>query len=195
MTRTHLELNVAFGNWRQQKICLCKKYISAKGPLLSLACCPVWTCRSCECKCWCIWTESVCVFRHRDQPVFCSVCSKTVCDNSEQCCCVARHSPFLIAMPLRIGSLVSGQTRLVAEPHSQGQASMVLAQLSPVQPVQSTMALFLEVVPPASRSHKMSLTTSTNLLFGATSYCALSFYVCCFMLWPCVVPGTGCTVT
>lgn len=46
------------------------------------------------------------------------------------------------------------QTRLVADLYSQGQASMVLAQLGLVQPVQCSMALskFLEVVPPASRS-------------------------------------------
>lgn len=57
-------------------------------------------------------------------------------------------------MPLRIEGLVSGQTRLVAELYSQGQPSMVLAQLSLVQPVQSSMAesKFLEVIPPASRS-------------------------------------------
>lgn len=49
---------------------------------------------------------------------------------------------------------MSGQTRLVAELYSQGQASMVLAQVCLVQPVQSNLALskFFEVVPPASRS-------------------------------------------
>lgn len=49
---------------------------------------------------------------------------------------------------------MSGQTRLVGELYSQGQASMVLAQLNLVQPVQSSIALskFLEVVPLASRA-------------------------------------------
>lgn len=61
---------------------------------------------------------------------------------------------FLIGAPLRIGSLVSDQTRPVAELYSQGQACMVLAQHSLVQPVQSSMALskFLEVAPPANWS-------------------------------------------
>lgn len=46
------------------------------------------------------------------------------------------------------------QSRLAVELYSQGQASMVLAQLGLVQPVQSSTSLskFLEVVPPASRS-------------------------------------------
>lgn len=49
---------------------------------------------------------------------------------------------------------MSGQARLVTELYSQGQASMVLAQQSLVQPIQTSMgpSKFLEVVPPASRS-------------------------------------------
>lgn len=72
---------------------------------------------------------------------------------------------------------MSGQTRLVAELYSQGQASMVLALLSLVQPVQSRLApsKFLEVVPPASRSHITPSTSSTDLLFGAATCCHLAF--------------------
>lgn len=61
---------------------------------------------------------------------------------------------FLIDVPLRIGGLVSGQTRLVTELYSQGQASLGLAQLNLVQPVNFSTALSksLEVAPPARKS-------------------------------------------
>lgn len=57
---------------------------------------------------------------------------------------------FLIAAWLRIGGLVSVQTKLVTE----GQGSSVLAEPSLVQPVLSSLALskFLEVAARASRS-------------------------------------------
>lgn len=75
-------------------------------------------------------------------------------DNSERSCRAVRHSPLLIDVPLRIGGLVSGQTRLVTELYSQGQAYLVLAQLSLVQPVNFSMASSksLEVAPPARKS-------------------------------------------
>lgn len=70
---------------------------------------------------------------------------------------------------------MSGQTRLVAELYSRGQASMVLAQLRLVQPVQSSMALskFLEVVPRASRS----LYNSFNQQCRA-ALCSLLVHIC-----------------
>lgn len=101
-------------------------------------------------------------------------------DNSEPSCCAVRHSPLLIDVPLRIGGLVSGQTRLVTELYSQGQANLVLAQLSLVQPVNFSMALSksLEVAPPARKSTYNSFNSHYKsarhrLLF----YIALSLFV------------------
>lgn len=98
---------------------------------------------------------------------------------------------FLIAVWLRIGGLVSGQTKLVTELYSQGQGSMVLAELSLVQPVQSSLvglcpsSLRLYLVP--AGPHITPLTSSANLLRWCDSLpsdvvlllCLHSLTLCC----------------